>query len=129
MTMSQSNLLRTIPVAWEAAIPFVTDALAKAGLQVVQSFDLQLARATHVACNCPHHGTDQCNCQYAVFLIYQKNSSPITLVAHGRDGKTEVTLIESPEQQPSQALIQQIQNALGRPLTETLRQELAPHAS
>ena len=127
--MSQSNLLRTIPTAWEEAIPFVTSALTNAGLQVVQSFDLQLARATHVACNCPHHGTDQCNCQYAVFLIYKNNSSPTTLVAHGRDGKTEITLIESPDQRPPHALTQQIQAALGRPLTESLRQELAPHAS
>lgn len=126
--MSQSNLLRTIPTTWEEAIPFVTDALTNAGLQVVQSFDLQLARATLVACNCPHHGTDQCNCQYAVFLIYKNNLSPITLVAHGRDGKTEITLIESPEQRPSHEFSQQIQTALGRPLTESLRQELAPYA-
>ena len=127
--MSQSNLLRTIPTAWEAAIPFVTEALVDAGFQVVQSFDLQLARAMHNACNCPHHGTDQCNCQYAVFLVYQNNSSPITLVAHGRDGKTEITLIESPEQRPTLALTQQIQSALGRPLTESLRQELSHHAN
>src|SRR5574342_1209243 len=62
--------------------------LTSAGFHVVETFDLQVARLAHPDCPCPHHGTDDCNCQMVVLLIYQKKDDPVTLVIHGQDGRT-----------------------------------------
>jgi hypothetical protein len=62
--------------------------LSRAGLRVVPTFDLQIARLAHPDCSCPHHGTEQCNCQLVILLIYGKQDEPATMVIHGQDGKT-----------------------------------------
>jgi hypothetical protein len=62
--------------------------LSRAGLHVVQTFDLQIARLAHPDCSCPHHGTEQCSCQLVILLIYGKQEEPATMVIHGQDGKT-----------------------------------------
>jgi len=62
--------------------------LSRASLRVVQTFDLQIARLAHPDCSCPHHGTEQCNCQLVILLIYGKQEEPATLVIHGQDEKT-----------------------------------------
>src|SRR5512147_599620 len=72
--------------AW--VIQKVTDA----GFRAVQTFDLQIARLAHPECPCPHHGTDQCNCQLIVLLVYAKQRDPATLVIHGQDGKAWLSL-------------------------------------
>ena len=70
----------------------VNQQLTSAGFHVVQTFDLQVARLAHPDCSCPHHGTDDCNCQLVVLLIYAKKGDPVTLVIHGQDGKTWLSL-------------------------------------
>lgn len=62
---------------------WVTQQLTDAGFRVVQTFDLQVARLAHSDCTCPHHGTDKCDCQMVVLLIYRKREHPVTLVLHG----------------------------------------------
>lgn len=66
--------------------------LISAGFRVVQTFDLQGARLAHPDCPCPHHGTNDCNCQMIVLLIYGKQDDPATLVIHGQEGRTWVSL-------------------------------------
>lgn len=66
--------------------------LIDAGFRVVPTFDLQLARSAHPDCPCPHHGTDKCTCQLMVLLVYGKHQEPATLVIHGQDGKTWISL-------------------------------------
>ena len=66
--------------------------LTSAGFRVVQTFDLQVARLAHSDCPCPHHGTEECNCQMVVLLVYRKRNAPATLVIHGQDGRTWVSL-------------------------------------
>jgi hypothetical protein len=66
--------------------------LTGAGFRVVQTFDLQVARLAHPDCPCPHHGTEDCNCQMVVLLVYQKQGTPATLVIHGQDGRSWVSL-------------------------------------
>jgi hypothetical protein len=58
----------------------------------VPTFDLQVARSAHPECPCPHHGTNKCNCQLVVLLVYGKSEDPATLVIHGQDGKTWISL-------------------------------------
>lgn len=66
--------------------------LTQAGLRVVPTFDLQIARLAHPDCSCPHHGTEQCSCQLVILLVYGKQEDPATLVIHGQDDKTWVSL-------------------------------------
>ncbi|MCL7453078.1 MAG: hypothetical protein M8467_08510 [Anaerolineae bacterium] len=52
-------------------IEAVTALLERRGYRVTRSFDLQSARNHHVEhCPCPHHGTEECTCQYVVLLAY-----------------------------------------------------------
>ena len=69
--------------------------LTQVNLAVVESFDLQEARANHSQCACPHHGTDQCACQLAVLLVYGEDAEPASLMVHGNEERTEVSIIDS----------------------------------
>ena len=115
--MNQALELPTQNVDSEHAIPRITQILSRAGLQVIQSFDLQTARASRIRCRCPHHGTDQCDCQMVVLLIYGLEAAPSTLVAHGHDGKTYLSLVDDPQQRPDSSLSDLIrQELLANPL-------------
>src|SRR5687767_5039354 len=72
----------------------LAQALAQNGYGVNRSFDLHSARATHANCACPHHGTALCDCQLVVLLVYEAGSGPVTLLVHGRDGQTSVSLAD-----------------------------------
>ncbi len=76
----------------DQAEAWVKEKLIGAGFRVVPTFDLQVARGAHPECPCPHHGTNKCNCQLVVLLVYGKSEDPATLVIHGQDGKTWISL-------------------------------------
>ncbi|MBI3738878.1 MAG: hypothetical protein HY258_07510 [Chloroflexi bacterium] len=71
---------------------WVNEKLTGAGFRVVQTFDLQVARLAHPDCPCPHHETEDCTCQMIVLLIYRNKSGPVTLILHGRDSQTWLSL-------------------------------------
>lgn len=96
--MNQTIPLVDLAMDCEAAVASVSSQLIDNGLQVMRSFDLQTARSTHTGCTCPHHGTELCDCQMVVLLVYGHPSRPGTLVAHGRNGQTQVALVHSPQQ-------------------------------
>ena len=104
--------LLTIEYTCDKAVHWVIESLESAGLHVANSFDLQSARATLSQCTCPHHGTADCDCQMVVLLIYGTDGSPVTLVAHGHDGQTWLSLVEIPEQRPSPQLKDFIEKTL-----------------
>ena len=68
--------------------------LAQNGYGVNRSFDLHSARAAHANCACPHHGTALCDCQLVVLLVYEEDKRPVTVLVHGRDGQTSVSLAD-----------------------------------
>ena len=86
--------------------------LTDAGFRVVQTFDLHVARQAHSDCPCPHHGTDDCNCQMVVLLIYQKKGDPVTLVIHGQDGRTWLSVANPTGQRTNQHLEVLVRRAL-----------------
>jgi hypothetical protein len=86
--------------------------LEEAGLRAVQTFDLQAARAALPDCSCPNHGTDECDCQMVVLLVYGKAEEPVTLILHGNDGNTWFSIAENPQQGPDKKLSQEIKQAL-----------------
>ncbi len=94
----------TLECPSEEAVRWITEALALADLQVATSFDLRTARAAHTGCSCPHHGTTSCDCQMVVVLVYGTDACPATLVVHERDGRTYVSLVDTPGQRPSPKL-------------------------
>ena len=78
----------------QAVIECVRQALEAHNWRVLRTFDLQSARSIlpHIACNCPHHDTPQCTCQYAILLVYGTTPAPILIVVHGRDGWTSLSM-------------------------------------
>ena len=97
----------------DQVLAWVNQQLIGAGFRVVQTFDLQAARLTHADCPCPHHGTDECNCQMIVLLVYRKrDEDPATLVIHGQDGRTWLSLATPLTQRASHKLEAAIRHAL-----------------
>jgi hypothetical protein len=110
--MYQSSEILSLQTDSQTAIAQSVQRLDQAGFQVMRSFDLKVARAAHVGCACPHHGTDQCDCQMVVLLVYGQDEMPATLVVHGHDGQTEIALVDTPEQRPSPQLIHTIRQTI-----------------
>jgi hypothetical protein len=96
MSDSYPFLIRNQPC--NEAIAWVVSQVSGVGLQVMRTFDLQAAHHDSGDCPCPHHGTDQCDCQMVVLLVYSEEYQPISLVAHSHDGKTWFSLVDTPQQ-------------------------------
>ena len=101
----------------DEAIAWVVRQVGAAGLQVLRTFDLQDARLAQAECPCPHHGTQECDCQMVVLLVYADNTQPVSLVAHSHDGATWFSLIDTPQQRADPHLV------------ATIRQVLSPYGS
>ncbi len=91
--------LMTINENSETSISLVTEWLSERGMQVECSFDLRIARKANIECTCPHHGTEYCDCQIVVLLIYGEKPGPDTVVAHSQDGRTRFGLVNHPDQE------------------------------
>lgn len=108
----------TLDCLCDEATRWATDKLALADLQVVTSFDLRTARTVHTDCSCPHHGEAACDCQMVVLLVYGRDGGPATLVLHGRDSRTHLSLADRSGQRPPPRLAAAIFSALStEPLT------------
>jgi hypothetical protein len=81
-------------------------------LRPVQTFDLHAARAGMHDCPCPHHGTDECDCQMVVVLVYGKTDQPVTLILHGNDRQTWLSVADSLHQRSDPKLSAEIRVAL-----------------
>lgn len=110
--MAQTSTLLTLKSNGQMVIENLISCLEQAGLLVIRSFDLQTARSAQVDCSCPHHATDQCDCQMAVLLVYDQTATPVTLTFHGHDGRSQLTLVNMIEPRPSDGLIYKIMAAI-----------------
>jgi hypothetical protein len=106
---------------------WVKEKLTSAGFRVVPTFDLQVARSANSECACPHHGTDQCSCQLVVLLVYGKSADPATLVIHGQDGKTWVSMAAPVETGTRQNLESSIRHIIIHGYTDALPPLDSPH--
>jgi len=87
--------LGSIAIDCREAAEQLSGHLAEAGFRVTRSFDLQSARQAlrdPEDCPCPHHGSTDCTCQYVVLLVGVGNEPPLTLLAHGHDGATHLSM-------------------------------------
>ena len=119
----------------ETAAQAATEALARRGFRVVRSFDLRSALAplaAHADCECPHHGTAQCTCQFVVLLVYGDPSAepalslskgsggaPVVITAHSRDAQAQVQIVrptgmlrDDANSRPDARLVEQVMAAL-----------------
>jgi hypothetical protein len=97
----------------DEALPKVSRQLKEAGLRTVQTFDLHSAMAGMHGCSCPNHGTDACDCQMVVLLVYGTAAEPVTLLLHGNSRQTWISLADSIDQHQNPQLQITIQKALG----------------
>lgn len=96
----------------DKSLVWLKERLATANLRVVQTFDLHSARHALEDCPCPHHGTDQCDCQMVVLLVYANAAEPATLILHGNDGQTWLSIAETPNQKTNAKTVTAIRNVL-----------------
>ena len=112
----------------EAAARTATAALIRCGLHVVRSFDLRSALTPRVNCDCPHHGTAQCTCQFVVLLVYgdpstsfdfaqdrrsgQVAAAPLVLTLHSHGDRTSAQIVRDAASLPDPRLAEQVMAAL-----------------
>lgn len=96
----------------DEALRWTKRRLSRAGLRAMQTFDLHTARAGLHDCPCPNHGTEDCDCQMVILLVYGSAESPATLLLHGNDGRTWFSLAENPAQRMDVKTISAIRQAL-----------------
>ena len=101
----------------ETAAQAATDFLTRRSFRVVRSFDLHSALAAHADCECPHHGTAQCTCQFVVLLAYGDPSTgsggaPVVVTAHSRDAQAQVQIVRDAAARPDPRLVEQVMAAL-----------------
>ena len=106
----------------DEALQWTKKQLLQAGLRPIQTFDLHTARVGLHDCSCPNHGTDDCDCQMVVLLVYGNASEPLTLILHGHDEQTWFSIADNPRQRADPKLIAVIQQALGVKVPATVSQ-------
>ena len=110
--MNHNDPLLVLVQPCDEATEWAVKQIAKAGLQVVRTFDLQVARHAHTSCPCPHHSIEQCDCQMVVLLVYGRERQPISLVAHGHNGQTWFSVVDTPQQRADPRLEAAIRRAI-----------------
>ncbi len=108
MVISDNTALLMLDQPCDVAVDWMIEQVRQAGLSVLRTFDLQIARQAQTSCPCPHHGTDQCDCQLVVLLVYQSQREPLAIVAHGYEGQTWFSVVDTPQQRADPL----VQNAL-----------------
>lgn len=86
--------------------------LKQVGLRPVQTFDLHTARIGLHDCPCPNHGTDECDCQMVVLLVYGDIDKPETLILHGNGETTWLSIANNLASNATGSVSQRILNTL-----------------
>jgi hypothetical protein len=92
--VNQNRTILNLQQSCDEAIPYFMERMKKAGLYVIRTFNLHETRLDDLACTCPHHGTEKCDCQMVVLMVYGKDNQPASLVVHGHNGQTWFSLVE-----------------------------------
>ena len=112
--MSQMKHISSFKAGHEKVIVWIIEQLTPLGMDVKSSFDLKAARAAHFECACPHHGTELCDCQIIVLLVYPgQDGTPISMIVHSQDGSSHVTISDIPDGGEGGQFVSKIIHALG----------------
>jgi hypothetical protein len=112
--MSENSPFLILKQPCSDAITWVIQQISAAGMEVVRTFDLQDARHEHAGCTCPNHGTAECDCQMVVLLVYDNTRQPLTLIGHGHDAQTWLSVIDTPQQRAVPHLEEAVRRALSQ---------------
>jgi hypothetical protein len=110
--MSDTSPFLVLEQTCDDAVDWIIEQFDSAGLQAIRTFDLVVARQANIECPCPHHGTDQCDCQLVVLLVYKPAHVPISIIAHGYDGQTWFSVVDTPQQRADPMLEDAIRHAI-----------------
>lgn len=102
----------SIDSSCDQALQMTKTQLLEAGLSAVQTFNLNTARLGLHNCCCPNHGTEACDCQMIVLLVYGDMAEPVTLILHGNDGQTWISIADSASQRGDPKLVTRIRRVL-----------------
>jgi hypothetical protein len=109
--MNDNAPFMRMEVPCEEAVTSVSQQMSRAGMSVQRTFDLKQP-FPQIDCPCPHHRTEQCDCQMIVLLVYADDRGPVSLVAHGYEGKTWFSIVDTPQQHADSDLFAFIQQTL-----------------
>jgi len=96
----------------DEALKWSKEKLMQAGLLLVQTFDLHAARIGLHDCPCPDHGTDECDCQLVILLVYGDTDKPETLILHGNGETTWLSISNDLASNANGAVAECIRNIL-----------------
>ena len=96
----------------DEALQWTKKQLSQVGLRPIQTFNLRTVRVGLHDCPCPNHGTDECDCQMVVLLVYGNASEPATLILHGNDGQTWFSIVNNSLQHTDASIRSAIERAL-----------------
>ena len=98
---------------YDEVLPWLKKQLGRVGLRMMQTFDLRLTSPLKLGeCPCPHHGTDKCDCQMIVLLVYGRSAMPATLVLHGQNAQSWLSLVKNAQQPVDPEIESAIEQAL-----------------
>jgi hypothetical protein len=118
--MNSTSLFVTVERPCEETISWAIQLLKNAGLRVISTFDLREARHSHPDCPCPNHGTEACDCQMSILLIYHGTQPPEALLVHSFHETTWLYLVDTPEQPVNHALDSLIRKILSQPIPDLI---------
>ncbi len=119
------KLIAVIDTHCSQFVTSLKQVMEESGLWAYQSFDLRSTRAVHEGCSCPHHGTDQCNCELVVLLVYRAQGSPTSLILDGRDGKTFVYVANDTGRTVHRSTVELFERLVHQAMTQSGEQALA----
>ena len=102
----------------DEALLWTKKQLLQAGLRALPTFDLHAARLGLADCPCPNHGTEDCDCQMIVMLVYGNAPEPATLILHGNNGQTWFSLVNGSSHQVDPVFRSSIERALQPKISE-----------
>ena len=100
----------------DAAVDWVIEKLNREGLSIIRTFDLKVARVVQLASPCPHHGSEPCDCQMVVLLVYAEKHTPVTLIAYGYDEQTWFSVVNTPHQKADPGIESSIRQSFITPV-------------
>ena len=117
--MTTLSPLLSIASSCDQALQMIKAHLSEAGLPAVQTFNLSTARLGLHNCCCPNHGTEACDCQLIVLLVYGDVAEPVTLLLHGNNGQTWISVADSTSQRGDLKLLTRIRRVLETKMYES----------
>jgi len=110
--MNHLTSILTLHKSAETTVAWTVQRLMARGFQIERTFDLHAARRAQVDCLCPYHGTSDCTCQMVVLLVHRQRAQPVTIVVHGHDGQTSLSLVDMASQSMEEDIVQALLPAM-----------------